>query len=121
MMAEQGTGANWSALADEVFSGMAEWRVQHPRATFAEIEQEVDARLAGLRGRMLQDLALRSRQTDLRGVPAAERPRCPQCGAVLEARGKQVRRLTTNHNQEVALARSYAVCPRCGSGLFPPG
>jgi hypothetical protein len=112
---------DWSGLADEVYSGLAEWRVQHPRATLLAIEQELDARLAGLRARLLQELALRSAQADVSAMPAAERPRCPQCGAVLQGRGKQVRRLTTNHNQEVALARSYAVCPRCGSGLFPPG
>jgi YgiT-type zinc finger domain-containing protein len=120
-MAQQGTSVDWSALADEVYSGMAEWRVQHPRARFAEIEQEVDRRLAGLRARMLQEMALRSAQTDLRAEAAAERPCCPQCGVTLEARGKQVRRLTTNHHQAVVLERSYAVCPRCGSGVFPPG
>jgi len=121
VMAEQGSGVNWSALADEVFSGMAEWRVQHPRARFAEIEREVDVRLAGLRARLLQETALRSRQADLGGLPATERPCCAACGVVLQARGKQVRRLRTNHDQEVALERSYAVCPRCGSGVFPPG
>jgi ribosomal protein S27AE len=120
-MAERERGANWAALADEVFTGMAEWRVEHPRATFREIEQEVDVRLAGLRARMLQDVAMRSAQADVSALSAAERPRCPQCGVALEGRGQKVRRLTTNHNQQVALARSYAVCPRCGSGVFPPG
>ena len=121
MMEEQGKAVAWQQLADEVISGMAEWRVQHPRATLLEIEQEVDVRLAGLRARLVQEAALRSRQTDVSRVSEAERPQCPQCGEALEARGKKVRRLTTTHQQEVTLERSYAVCPRCGSGLFPPG
>ena len=120
-MTEQGAGKGWQGLADEVFSGMAEWRVQHPRATFAQIEHEVDARLAGLRVRLVQDVALRSARTELVALPPEERPVCPHCGTPLEARGKKTRRLTTRHNQVVRLERSYAVCPACGGGLFPPG
>ena len=108
-------------MTEGVISGMAEWRVQHPRATLAEIEREVDARLAGVRARLVQEVALRSARTDLGSLPLAERPACPRCGAVLEGRGKKTRRLTTRHHQVVQLARSYAVCPACGGGLFPPG
>jgi RNase P subunit RPR2 len=71
----------------------------------------VDERLAGVRARIVQDMALRSTQRDVSVLPAAERPVCAQCGTVLEARGKQTRRLTTSHNREVRLDRSYAVCP----------
>ena len=42
----------WNGLSEEILSGMAEWREQHPKATFREIESEVDKRLAGLRARM---------------------------------------------------------------------
>ena len=120
-MTEQGTGRGWQGVADEVFSGMAEWRVQHPRATLAEIEHAVDERLAGLRARLVEDVALRSARAELAALPAGERPVCAQCGTILEARGKKTRRLTTRHNQVVRLERSYAVCPTCGGGLFPPG
>ena len=41
--------ARWHSLAREVFSGMREWRVQHPRATLQEIEEELDKRLAQMR------------------------------------------------------------------------
>ena len=37
----------WAALSADVLSEMADWRVQHPRATLTEIEGEVDRRLAG--------------------------------------------------------------------------
>jgi len=53
--------ARWRQLSEEVISGMKEWRVQHPRATFQEIEAALDERLARLRARMLQDAALLSR------------------------------------------------------------
>ncbi len=35
-------------------------RQAHPKATFQEIEQEVDARLSRLRSRMVKDLAQQS-------------------------------------------------------------
>lgn len=111
--------ARWQALADEVFVGMKEWRLQHPTATFAEIEQAIDERLAGVRARLLQDVALASAAADLPAAGAA-RPRCPDCGAVLEAHGQETRTVTTTYGKPVQLRRSAARCPACGRGLFPP-
>ncbi len=108
--------AEWQALSEEVYSGMADWRAAHPRATFAEIEAAVEERLAGLRARLLERAALASAATDL-----SERPACPTCGGRVQARGKHKRRLTVSGDQEVELERTYAACPQCGSGLFPPG
>jgi len=113
--------ARWHELTEEIISGMKEWRLQHPKATFREIEQALDERWAKARARMLQDAALASTAADIRAAEAEERPVCPKCGAVLEARGTQERELTTHHNQVVQLKRSYAVCPECGEGFFPPG
>jgi hypothetical protein len=111
----------WHALAEDVISGMKEWRLQHPRATLCEIEQALDERLGKVRARMLQDAALASAAADLTAMPERERPVCAACGVALEGRGKAVRNLTTQHNQTLRLERSYAVCPQCGAGLFPPG
>jgi YgiT-type zinc finger domain-containing protein len=108
--------AEWQALSEEVYSGMADWRAAHPRATFAEIEAAVEERLAGLRARLLERAALASAATDLR-----ERPACPQCGGAGRARGKRKRRLAVPGDRVVELERTYAVCPRCGTGRFPPG
>jgi hypothetical protein len=113
--------ARWRALSEEVFTGMAEWRVRHPRAAFSEIEAALDERLATVRARMLQDVALASAATDLSAQPAAERPRCPECGQALEAPGQEERTLRTTYERPVTLRRSYARCPACGVGLFPPG
>jgi len=112
--------ARWQQLADEVMTGMKEWRLQHPKATLKEIEAALDEHLAKVRARMLQDIALASAAADISGVKEQERPRCPKCGQPMQAHGKDSRSLTTNYNQTITLKRSYAVCPVCGTGLFPP-
>lgn len=113
--------AKWAELAEEVMSGMKEWRLQHRKATLREIEQALDERLAKMRVRMLQDAALASAAADIKQAQEEERPECPECGARLEGRGTEVRQLTTQHHQTLELARSYGVCPQCGAGFFPPG
>lgn len=111
----------WRQLAEEVLMGMKEWRLQHPKATFAEIEQALDERWAKARARILADAAMVSAAADPTRARPEERPRCAQCGVLLEARGQETRHLRTSYEQDVALRRSYAVCPACGQGLFPPG
>jgi YgiT-type zinc finger domain-containing protein len=110
----------WHALAEEAMSGMKEWRLQHPKATLQEIETALDERLGQMRARMLQDLALASAAADIQAVREDQRPRCPQCGGVLESRGEHRRVLTTQRNQPLELERSYGVCSTCGEGFFPP-
>jgi YgiT-type zinc finger domain-containing protein len=120
-MADSERAARWRALSDDVLSGMADWRAAHPRATFAEIEAEVETQLARLRVRLLEDAALASRAADLAAQPLPERPPCPACGAPLEPRGQHTRPVTVRGDCEVHLHRSYAVCSACGAGFFPPG
>ena len=111
----------WNESAEEVLSGMKEWRLQHPKATLREIEQALDQRLAKMRARMLQDAALASAAADIQRAQEAERAVCPECGVRLEEQGRPLRQLITQHNQTLALQRSYGVCPQCGAGVFPPG
>jgi len=113
--------AKWHELAEEVMSGMKEWRIQHPRATLREIEATLDERLGKMRARMLADAALASAAADISRGEGEERPVCPECGKELEARGKQERQLTSQSNQVLRLERSYAVCPQCEAGFFPSG
>ena len=115
-----GAEGAWRELADEVFAGVKEWRQQHPKATFAEIERAVDERWATARARLVQDLALASAAADPLGR-SVERPRCADCGEALEGRGRQTREVRTAHERTVRLERGYAACPSCGAGLFPPG
>jgi hypothetical protein len=112
--------SRWQPSSREVIRAMKEWRRQHPKATFQEIEAALDGQLARLRAEMLRDLALTSPQADLTQTPAAARPTCSSCGAPLQAQGPQTRTLWTEHDQAIELTRSYATCPQCGAGLFPP-
>jgi hypothetical protein len=111
----------WSAEAGAVLSGFKEWRRQHPRATLSEIEAALDARMAVMRARLLEDAALASAAADLAGLPPEARPRCPACGGAMALRGPETRHLTTTHEQPLALRRHYAVCAACGAALSPPG
>ena len=113
--------ARWQPLSQEVMHATKEWRREHPRATLQEIETALDVALARLRAQMLQDTALTSPSADLPTMREAERPTCPACGVRLEAQGTQRRILVTEHDQPIELSRSYATCPQCGAGLFPPG
>ncbi len=108
----------WEELAEEVLTGMKEWRLQHPRATLREMEEALDKRLNRMRARMLEDMALASEAANL--SEAEGRVYCPQCGEALVGRGTRKRALQTNGGEEIALERSYGVCPRCKVGIFPP-
>ena len=113
--------ARWRELTEEVMTGMKEWRLAHPKATFREIEAALDERLARVRARMLQDVALASAARDLAGAEATERPPCPECGEPLEHQEMDTRTLTTHYDHTIELTRSYALCPACGARVFPPG
>ena len=117
----QRVGPQWEAQAEEAFTDLRGWRAMHPRATLREIEQELDRRWEQLRARVLADLALASRAADLQQEADGARACCPDCGAPLQDQGEHPRTLLTLGNQAVELRRDYGTCPRCGSGLFPPG
>jgi hypothetical protein len=113
---------SWAVLQAEVGRELSRWRAAHPQATLAEIEQTVAAAVQRLQGRYLADLAHASAAANLAAIPVAERPPCPECGGVLEPRGRDVRRVVAARQAvPLELWRSYAVCAACGSGLFPPG
>lgn len=112
--------ALWRQLTDEITTGMCEWRSQHSKATLREIETELDARLARARARMLEDLALTSTAATWQEAARLQTPSCPECGTPLDQRGTHPRTLLTHGGQELRLERSYGLCPKCGSGLFPP-
>lgn len=120
-MRTQDFDQHWRGLSEEILTGMKEWRLQHPRATFSEIEAAIDERLNRLRARMLQDAALASAAAGWKDTAAEEHPVCPQCGHALESRGQEKRHLQIHGGREVVLERSYGICPACGAGLFPPG
>ena len=108
------------ALMERALAETAAWRKVHPRATFREIEAEVEARLAPVRQGLVEGLAQESLNSDLTKQREGERPRCEACAGTLEARGQQSREVITLRGDRVRLERSYAVCGTCGAGVFPP-
>jgi hypothetical protein len=107
----------WLAAAADRFAELDTWRQAHPRATWTEIEAAVEAQLGPLRAQLLGDTAVASEAADLSG----ERPPCPACGNRLASAGTHPRTLRGEQDVPITLERTYARCPQCGTGLFPPG
>lgn len=101
----------------EILEGMKAWRKVHPKATFVEIEAEMEARIKGLREQVLAEVLGMSEGSTAEG----QGQRCPACGAEMEGRGTHKRRLQGTGGSEVELEREYMECPACGTGFFPSG
>lgn len=114
-MASNEMGERWRARYEQLTGEMVEWRKAHPRATFNEIEDELDRRMNRLRAEMAEDIA------EVAEVGLEEEPICPACGQRAQRRGKKRRRLRTQGGEEVELERHHAICPHCGEAFFPPG
>ena len=114
------TESLWQQLTEAITREMGQWRLEHPKATLRQIETELDARLSRMRARMLEDLALTSATAVWAESAAPQPPLCPHCHEPLDDRGAKTRTLQTHGGQQLALTRSYGVCPACGAGLFPP-
>jgi hypothetical protein len=41
-MKSREAGQSWLGMGEEIMVGMTEWRQQNPKATFREIEEELD-------------------------------------------------------------------------------
>ncbi len=111
----------WEQMMEEILLGVKEWRLQHPKATLKEIEGALDERWAKVRARMVQDMALASRATEIDSAIEGDGTPCPECGHPLRRRGERARSLTTYYNQRITLQRDYGVSPACGAGHSPPG
>jgi hypothetical protein len=120
-MADDAFEATWQQINAEVLAEMTAWRRTRPRATLTEIEQAMDHHLAQARARLFHQLAQDTPATDWRSAPTAEQPTCPDCGVPLRPNGTATRHLQTQGGVELALERTYGVCPTCGIGFFPPG
>jgi hypothetical protein len=70
----------WQELFEGAMSEVSGWRREHSRASFTEIEEELDRQLAGVRAQLLQDLVESSPRADLRRRAKEDRPKCPECG-----------------------------------------
>lgn len=109
---------DWDQLHHDAMTELTAWRQAHPKATLAEIEREVDERMATLRARLIQDVALASAAADVKGQE--QRIGCPHCDRPVRVEGQRRRRLKSEHMRTIDLQRDYALCPHCGVGFFPP-
>lgn len=100
--------------AAEMEEGLRRWRQAHPQASWDEIETEVQRQLAGLQAELMATLTGPESES-------AESPACPACGERMRSCGQRTRQVLTRMGRWVSLERAYAVCPACGTGLFPPG
>ncbi len=110
--------ARWKEQGEETFASVAQWRVAHPQATLAEIEQAVDEQMNRLRARMIEQAAQASAAAEHK---AGQGLVCEQCGQPLQARGRAKRRWQTHGGQQVEVERTYVSCLKSGGGFFPPG
>jgi len=102
-------------MPKEIMDKMRQWRQANPKATLTEIEERVDAELAGIRGQLVAEMAQERAVTD-QGV--AE---CPECGQEMVKNGRRKRKLKTKEGQTIELKRQQWRCLSCGTTLFPPG
>jgi len=109
-----------SAGLQEVL-GMRQWRKEHPKASWQEIETAVDERMNQLRAQLIKDVVQMGDTEEWSQKPEEERPRCATCGKGLVARGAQARWIQTTGGEAIKLTRTYGTCPQCGVGFFPPG
>src|SRR5260221_10848942 len=71
--------------------GMTQWRKEHPKATWAEIEAAVDERINQLRGQLIQEGVQMGGTGEGSQKPEAERPRWATGGKPRLERGEQTR------------------------------
>jgi ribosomal protein S27AE len=112
---------DWDSLVEEASETIRQWRAEHPRATFSEIEATVNEEMARVRAKLMEELIHESASKEWRGRAKEERPTCPGCGAALQSNGRVERDLVTDHEQVIKLERSHGRCPQCGATVFPPG
>src|SRR5436309_15552620 len=82
----------WKKQGEEAFACVAQWRVAHPQAMLAQIEQGVDEQIHRLRAQMIEQAAQASAAAEREASPGL---RCEQCGQGLQARGRARRRWQT--------------------------
>ena len=120
-MTTQAMYEHWQQISEAVLQGVAQWRAEHAKATWREIDQALDEQLRRLRSQLLQDTAQQSQKCRWNELSPQQRPECPDCQQTLLSRGRHTRTLQSNGGACIPLERTYGTCPQCGSGGFPPG
>lgn len=106
--------------AEPMWARLQQWRQEHPRATFDEIEDAVQQEVARWQAQLVAELAAEG-AGDRIPVETEGRPVCAACGARMHRCGTRTREVLSRLGQPLRLERAYYVCPTCGAGVFPPG
>jgi YgiT-type zinc finger domain-containing protein len=101
--------------AEEISRKLSQWERENPDATFTDIEEAVEAELAQLRKRLVEEM-LQQKE-----AAAQDSPTCPRCGEEMVKNGRRRRRVKGKEGQTVELNRQQWRCLVCGETLFPPG
>jgi RNase P subunit RPR2 len=107
-------------LSDHILAEMNAWNASHPQATFLQIEEKARELVSQLEAHLIQASALEREREDWSQSEPSQRPRCPDCQMPLLSRGKRVRHVQGPAGRDIELQRTYATCPQCGTGFFPP-
>ncbi|MDH3360533.1 MAG: hypothetical protein OEL55_06640 [Desulfobulbaceae bacterium] len=102
-------------LADELSRKMRQWQQANPKATLTDIEKAVEAELAQLRKRLVEEMVQE------KGVGMQTAPECGQCGGKMVKNGRRQRTLQSKEGEAIHLDRQQWRCLSCGATLFPPG
>ncbi len=100
---------------DELIQKMSQWQRANPDATLTDIEEAVEAELAQIRQRIVEEM-VREKE-----AASHEEPDCPRCGERMVKNGRRSRKLKGKEGQTVTLDRQQWRCLSCGATLFPPG
>jgi hypothetical protein len=103
------------AEAEDVVDELLAWQEGHRAPTLTEMEDIVLA-LRERMGRRMLELTMREQET----VKPEVAPRCERCGERMTYKGQKGRGVGTRAGA-VRVERGHYYCPRCESGLFPPG
>lgn len=103
------------AKAGAMYDKAITWREAHQEASFDEIVAKVGPQRRALMGELLKVLALQAGNGAV-----AEGKACEQCGEAMRYKG-ELKRAVLNGEGDSVIERAHYYCPRCQSGVFPPG
>ena len=107
-------------LSDQILREMNAWNASHPQATFLQIEEKARELVSQLEAHLIQASALEREPEEWSQGEPSQRPSCPRCQVPLLSRGKRLRHVQATAGRDIQLRRTYATCPQCGTGFFPP-
>ncbi len=107
--------AELMADAEMMVDELLEWDEKNAEPTLTQIEDVI----LELRKRMSEKMAeaLMEKQEQKQPVPG---PGCQKCGKEMRYKGQKGNQVESRVGQ-IRVERGYYYCPKCKTGLFPPG